>query len=145
MGQPRKNTILEILHKLQKRTTRIILYTDYRAHSKPLFNKLDILNIYDLCRTQILLFVYKSCNNLMPSKYTNYFTRTKEVHQYSTRSSKYGNLFVINARKSCRVNSLASRGPKYWNLLPNSLKLAPSFAFFKRSLKKHFISQNLIL
>lgn len=144
-ANPEKNTILELIHKLQKRAIRIILYADYRAHTKPLFNKLDILNIYDLCRTQILSFVYKSCNKLMPSKYNNYFILAKEMHHYTTRSSKYGNLYIINACKSCRVNTLTSRGPKYWNLLPNSLKLASSFGSFKRSIKKLFISQYLVL
>lgn len=143
-ANPEKTTILEILHKLQKRATRIILYENYRSHTKPLFNKLNIFNIYDLCRIQILTFVYKSCNHLLPSKYTNYFTRTKEVHQYATRSSIYGNLYVVNAQKCCRVNTLVSRGPKYWNSLPNPLRSASSFGTFKANLKKHLISQYLV-
>jgi len=57
----------------------------------------NIFNIYDLCRLQILIFVYKSCNNILPSKYLNNFACTKEIHSYSTRSTEHGNLYVINA------------------------------------------------
>jgi len=62
MGKPRKNTTLEVLHKLQKRAVRIVTYANYRAHSKPIFHNLNILNVYYLCLTHILHFVYKSLN-----------------------------------------------------------------------------------
>ena len=111
---------LEVLHKLRKRAARIILFAHYLTRAKPLFRKLNILNIYDLCKSQIPIFVYKSCYNLLPSICTNYFTHAKDVHQYSTRSSNNNNLYRLKANKSCRNNSIAVRGPKYWNLLPVS-------------------------
>jgi len=140
-ANPEKTTVLETLHKLQKRATRLILFANYRAHSKPLFQKLKILNIYDLCRTQILTFVYKSCNGLLPSNYKNYFTFTKDKHHYSTRSSKDYNLFRTNAQKLCRANALVNRGPKFWNSLPIPIKSAPSIGIFKRRLKDHLVLQ----
>ena len=140
-ANPEKVTSLETLHKLQKRATRLILFANYRAHSKPLFHKLNILNIYDLCRTQILTFVYKSCNGLLPNSYKNYFTFTKDKHNYPTRSSKDYNLYRTTAHKSCRANALINRGPKYWNSLPVSLKSATSIGIFKRYLKEHIILQ----
>ena len=140
-ANPEKTTVLETLHKLQKRATRLILFASYRAHSKPLFQKLKILNIYDLCRTQILTFVYKSCNGLLPSNYKNYFTFTKDKHHYPTRSSKNYNLFRTNAQKLCRANALVNRGPKFWNSLPIPIKSAPSIGIFKRLLKDHLVLQ----
>jgi len=139
-ASPETNVNLESLHKLQKQATRIILFANYRAHSKPLFFKLKLLNIYDLCKSQILSFVYKSCNHLLALKYTNYFTFAKEKHQYATRSSEDCNLFRTSAYKLCRVNALVNRGPKYWNLLPHSLKSASSIGLFKRSLKEHLLA-----
>jgi hypothetical protein len=140
-ANPEKTILLETLHKIQKRAVRIILYTDYRAHSSPLFKRLNILNIYDLCKTQILTFVYKSSNHLLPNKYINYFTSTKEVHHYSTRSTKNCNLFRTTAYKLCRINALVHRGPKYWNPLPVSIKSASSPNIFKRMLKEHLVTQ----
>ena len=72
---------------------------------------------------------------------TNHFTHGKDVHQYSTRSCKNSNLYRINANKSSRINSIAVRGPQYWNLLPVPLKITPSFSLFKVNLKEYLISQ----
>jgi hypothetical protein len=142
-ASPEKKFLLESLLKLQKRAIRIILYANYLAHSKPLFRKLHILNIYDLCRMQILTFVFKSCNGLLPINYSNYFTLNKDMHNYSTRSNKNYNLYRTHAYKSCRVNALVNRGPKYWNSLPVSLKSTTSLRIFKRHLKNHLILQYL--
>jgi len=77
-----------------------------------------MLNIYDLSLTQILLFVYKSINLLLPIRYSNYFSPLEKKHLYYT-------LHVLRATKTCRYNSLRIRGPKYWNKLAYSLKFDP--------------------
>ena len=82
-ASPEKNTILEPLHRLQKRAVMIIAYASYGAHTKPLFYKLNILNICDFCLSQILHFVYKSINGILPNQYSNYF----EIHSHYTRAS----------------------------------------------------------
>lgn len=142
-ASPLKNTALETIHLLQKRSVRLISYAKARAHTKPLFYRLDILNIYDLCRLQILVFVFKSINCLLPPRYFNYFTLTKEKYSYLTRSSKDCKLYTISAQRLSRVNSLASRGPKCWNLLPTEIKSSLSQYAFKTKVKRHLLSQYL--
>ena len=134
-----KNTHLEVLHKLQKRAVRIILNAQYTAHSKPLFYKLNILNIYDICLSYTVQFTYKSLNHLLPTRYNSYFMPLKDLHLYYTRNSK-SNLFLLNAQKSCRINSLRVRAPKLWNSLPVSIRNIPTFKRFKSSLKIHLLS-----
>jgi len=128
---------LESLYKLQKRAVRVISFANYHDHSKPLFLKLDILNIYLLCLNQILIFVYKSLNSWLPSHCTNYFIKTADVHSHQTRGHEY-DLYLNNAHKKCRINSLTFRS---WKLLPNYIKNAPSHNIFKRHLKKHLLSE----
>ena len=140
-ASPEKTTSLEVLYKLQKRAARIIMLVHYQTHAEPLIRKFKILSGYDLCKSQILIFVYKSYNNLLPPICTNFFTHAKNVHQYSTRSSKNSNLYRINANKSCRIHSIAARGPNYWNLLTVSLKLTPFFSLLKVNLKEYSVSQ----
>ena len=125
LGEPGKNTNLEVLHKLQKRAARIIVYANRTAHSRPSFINCTFLMLCDLCLTHILHFVYKSINLLLPSRYNNYFTSVEKKHFYYTRGSKQ-NLYVLRASKTCRCNSLRIRGPKYWNKLSHSLKVASS-------------------
>ena len=117
------------------------MFVHYLTHAEPLFRKLNLLNIYDLSKSQILIFVYKSYNNLLSPICTNYFTPADDVHQYSTCSCKKSYLYRINANKSCQINSIAIRGPKYWNLLPVSLQVTPSFSLFKVNLKQYLVSQ----
>ena len=142
-ANPEKSTLLETLHKLQKRAVRVITYTKYYDHSKPLFLKLSILTIYDLCLTYILHFVYRSVNCLPPSRYHNYFVCVTETHSYNTRSSR-SNLYISRAVKCCRTNSLRVRGPKYWNKLPLSLKIPSSFGIFKTQLKTYLVTNSCI-
>ena len=140
-ASPVKNNFLEILHRLQKRAVRIILYAPYRAHSEPLFHKLNILSIYYLCLTQILTFVYKSVNHLLPSHCTNYFTRTSDIHSHATRGHEH-DLYLINAQKICRLNSLTFRGPKYWKILPDFVRSAVSLSIFRTRLKRHLLASS---
>ena len=68
------------------------------APSLKVFKKFSILSIYDLCLLQILVFIYKSINLLFPNSYTQYFTRTSDIHYYKTRGHKYY-LYKLNAQK----------------------------------------------
>jgi len=137
----KKSTILEVLHKLQKGAARVIIHANRRAHSRPIFYKLHILNMCDPCLTRILLFVYKSINLLLPTRYNNYFTPLEKKYLYYTRGSKQ-NLHVLKATKTCRYNSLWIRGPKYWNKVAYSLKIATSYPIFKCRLKEFLLNQN---
>ena len=87
MGKSRKNTTLEVLHKLKKRAV-IVTYANYREHSEPIFHNLNILNVYDLCLTHILYFVHKSLNCLLPFRYQDYFTVPEHKYFHYTRGSK---------------------------------------------------------
>jgi len=138
-ASPVKKGSLEVLYKLQKRSVRVISSAYYRAHTKPLFRKLNILNIYYLCQIQIATFIYKSINHQLPCHCTNYFTRTNDLHSHATRGHEY-DLYIVKAHKTCRTNSLTSRGPKYWKTLPDFIRSATSLAIFKSHLKEHLLA-----
>ena len=52
--------------KKQKKALRAITFTKWNAHTTPLFKHLNILTVYDINKLQILCFVYKAVNNLLP-------------------------------------------------------------------------------
>ena len=66
------------LHKLQKKTARIITLNSYFTHSEPLFKQLILLKSYDIYKCQVLKFIYKLVNNRLPH-YFNQFTFTFKV------------------------------------------------------------------
>ena len=53
------------------------------AHA-PLFLKLKLLTIFDICKLQLGKLVYDSLNNIGPTRSIIQFTRTTEVHSHSS-------------------------------------------------------------
>jgi len=72
-ASPEKNISLDVLYKLQKRDDRIIMFVHHLAHAEPIFRNLNILNIYDISKCQIIIYVYKCFTNAM---------RTVATHMY---------------------------------------------------------------
>ena len=52
-------TYLEKIHKLQKWAVRIISSCHYRSHSAPLFQKHNILNVYNSYKLELGVFMYQ--------------------------------------------------------------------------------------
>jgi len=91
-----QNTNLEVLHKLQKRTVRIILEAKYTPSSRSLLYKFNILNIYDICLSYTLRFTYKSMSSPLSTPYSSYFMSLKDMHLHYKRGHK-NNIFLWNA------------------------------------------------
>ena len=75
---------------LQKRVLRITTQSGWRDHSRPLFTRLGILNVFQITKLQMGELVYKlqnlNQNNLLPDIYDSYFTNIGEANRYCTRS-----------------------------------------------------------
>ena len=55
------------LFKLQKRVVRIMKSLTHRAHTEPIFLDLKLLNIYQLCKQKIVLFMFKYIRGCLPN------------------------------------------------------------------------------
>ena len=122
---------------LQKKAIRNIVNADYIAHTKPFFKSLNLLNLNNIYKFQILIFMYKSSKKLLPSIFDDYFTNISTIHNYDTRVS--AGLYVPFAHYNIRQRSLRVRGPSLWNELPILLRNANSINIFKSKLKKYLI------
>ena len=56
-------THLEPILRLQKRIVRLITFSNYLAHSDPLFTQLQILSIHQLCKFSTCTFVFDLKNS----------------------------------------------------------------------------------
>jgi hypothetical protein len=81
---------LDSLVKLQKKIIRCITRSNFKAHTEPLFKELSILQLSNIYKYRVSLFMYKYCNNILPIAFHNMFTPYNNVH--NTRSS---NIFYI--------------------------------------------------
>jgi hypothetical protein len=70
---------------LQKRAVRAMTNSDYRAHSAPLFQKLNILDIFKLNTHCIGIFMYIYSRVLLPECFDNLFISNNQVHDRDTR------------------------------------------------------------
>ena len=116
-------TILNPLYILQKKFVRLVTFNDtfpseYRSlsHTPPLFQKLNILNIFDIFKVQVGKLVCESLNCIGPTKKIIKFTRASEVHMHNTRYSSDGNHYNQYARTTrYGLRSLQIEGGKLWS------------------------------
>ena len=64
------------------------------------------------------------------------FTKTRDVHNYYTRSSSKGNLYTKPSRLEIQKCSLSRSSPRIWNCLPMSLR-NKNITSFKKDLHQN--------
>jgi len=60
------------------------------------FKKFDILKIPDLCKLEIAIYMKKYHNSKLPITFDNYFTKSSNIHKYSTRSNEQLTYIIIS-------------------------------------------------
>jgi len=131
-GEANKGIMTKIF-RLQKRALRTISNSSYLSPSNPLFKKYKVLNIFDMYKNELAIFMYKYKYGMLPSSFDGIFTAHLENHKYNTRNKCD---FQIPMQ---RVQTISSAGPKIWNSLPKYVKLSESFGQFKTKLKNHLM------
>ena len=121
---------IDRLFLLQKKAVRIISNSSYYAHTKPLFAKLKILNVFDLNDYNIACFMYLCFKNQIPCHVSSYFHLNHDIHNYDTRSSSKFHIPLI--RTNVSKYSVFYKGPVIWNKLDNHIRDSPSLNCFKR-------------
>ena len=81
--------------KIQKKAIRIISHQSYISHSLPIFQELRLLRISDIIQLKLLTFVYETINNSIPSCFHEFFNHNSSVHNYNTRQSHRGDIFMV--------------------------------------------------
>jgi hypothetical protein len=112
-----KSKINQIV-KLQKKVVRIITGMKYNSHTDPLFKRLGILKVSDICMLQEYSFCYKLENGMLPSYFhNNLFIRNSSIHTQNTRGA---NDFQLPRVK----HEFAKFGIQY--MIPTAIKNCPS-------------------
>ena len=131
-------TYLDKIHKLQKWVLRIISNSHYRSHSAPLFKKHDILNVYDMYKLEVGVFMYRYFERLLPDSFNTFFTKRSDIHDYHTRNS-----CKLNPTRNKLVftdKSIRTTGPKLWNSLNDQVRSSLSTKHFRNLYKSTLIS-----
>ena len=119
---------------LHKRIIRIIKSLPFRTHTSPYFEGLHNLNIFQLCKYKVILFMFKYVKGFLPVIFKKYFMTNDDCHSYPTRIGKH--LRPLRCRKSAGQKSMKYNGAILWNSITDLIDHSCSFNTFKFQLKK---------
>ena len=99
---------------------------------------MSLLNVYDINKSQIACFVYKSINSLLPHCFANFFQSNDPMHDYYRRNNC--NIKLHQSTTNVRVFSINKfNGPRIWNDIDISIRDARHVDIFKAKLKQHYL------
>ena len=125
-------TFLEPLLILQKKITRLITFSDFHAHTEPLFKQLGILDVHKLCKFHTCLFVFDLLNNHFAQDKDRYLLTIP--HDYPTRFSVQDNFYIPKISLSQSKHHIKYAATNHWNSLPSHIKSINQRHKFKKEL-----------
>uniref|UniRef100_A0A8C6NWF0 Reverse transcriptase domain-containing protein n=1 Tax=Nothobranchius furzeri TaxID=105023 RepID=A0A8C6NWF0_NOTFU len=124
------------LQLIQNAAARSLTRTDRRQRITPVLKSLHWLPITFRVQYKILLFVFKSLHGLAPV----YLSDLLSIYTPG-RSLRSSSLLLLEVPKACYKSCGQSvAGPKLWNELPVTVRLASTLADFKSRLKTHYFT-----
>ena len=133
-------TNLQKIVILQKRCLRIIYKVDRRYHTSGLFKDMFSLKFLDLVKFKGLQIVFKAYHNRLPKNLQAYFTLNSTVTSYHYDMRSRDKFQIQYARTSLKSKLLSIVGPKWWNQLPEHVRVSLNILTFKKRLKYGLVS-----
>ena len=128
---------LNILQKLQKKVLRIITKSSWYAHTQPLFEELNILNLQKIHLYKVGIIMFKVHRNMTPVAFSELFVHNHNIHSHGTR--QLHKLHVPIARTDYMQRIITVKGVRIWNHLYNILPIDRSLPCFKFHLRKYLL------
>ena len=87
---PKLLSVSDKISRLQKSAMRIMTFSEFKAHSEPLFKKVEILKFTDSISLQNCIFVFDYLHGNLPNSFTETFQRIDDTHTTETRQACTG-------------------------------------------------------
>ena len=98
-------------------------FSDFQAHSLPLFGNLRILTFQDHITLLNCLFVYDYLKGNLPKSFDNIFQRIENLHQTGTRSAFTGQLCTPCYNSTTYgLKSIYKKCIDSWNIMTKKLR-----------------------
>ena len=82
------NPTLDKIERAQKAAVRIISFSEFKAHTSPIFNEIKILKFKDYIKLQNILLIHDHRNNKLPVSFSDVFVEGREICA-ETRAETY--------------------------------------------------------
>ena len=130
---------LKPLTTLQKKAVRLITFSEFNAHSSPLFFKLEILKFTDVVFLQNALFMHDFHANVIPPVFLDFFNPVSNIHKYNTRLASKNAYYIPKIKTNYGKFNIRFSGVKVWNSIQESFKLENRIKF-KKLLKESILN-----
>ena len=127
------------LQIMQKKAIRLITFSDFDAHTSPLFAQLKLLKLRDHIKLQTLYFMHQFVTGKLPKIFDSFFTKTSDMHNVNTRFATRSTFYVPKIRTNYGKFNIRYNGPILWNETDERFKILTPYSF-KRELSLHFIN-----
>ena len=127
------------LHRLQKKVIRLITFSDFEAHTSPLFFQLKLLKLRDHIKLQTLYFMHQFFIGKLPKIFDSFFIKTSDKHNVNTRFATRTTFYVPKIRTNYGKFNIRYNGPILWNETDERFKILTPYSF-KSELSMHFIN-----
>ena len=127
------------LERMQKKAIRLITFSDFDAHTSPLFSQLKLLKLQDHIKLQTLYFIHQFFNGKLPKIFDSFFIKTSDKHNVNTRFATRSTFYVPKIRTNYGKFNIRYNGPILWNETDERFKILTPYSF-KRELSLHFIN-----
>ena len=119
---------LQKVEKLQNKALKAICNAPYLSPAKPLYTQLNILQIQDVYKHETAKFMFNCNKTLTPTPFSNFFQKTNQVSNRSTRlSAEQDNLYIPRYRNNRLQRCIKYQGVKIWNLTPKEIKKSTKY------------------
>ena len=107
---------------LQKRALWLMYFSDSRAHAIPLFVRSGVLPLNMLYFKYTAILMHNITTDYAPSKISELFICSDQIHSQYTRFSAAGNFHVQRSRLNQLLLSFSRSGARIWNKIPLKLR-----------------------
>ena len=120
--------------------------TSFKTKLMSIYQQLNLMNLRQIYKLQILKFMFKYKNKTLPNCFKNYFVSPSETHNYPTRFACDDNwTAAFQHKKSTSKCSIQYNGYKICDELPLEIKGLHRKSYFICERVKNFILENFIL
>jgi len=127
-------TALKPINQLYKKAVKVFDRKPQSFHLCPILEKYQLLNFENLNIFKNSCLIYKSMNGIAPPPLGDFIK--KKNSETRTRSFTRGDCEVPFRKSSFAQNVLSIKGCTHWNSLPKEIRDSPTFASFKKQLKR---------
>ena len=132
------SSLLNKIQVRQNRSLKILFNKDFLTPTNLLHNEIHVLKVNDQYKLNILKFVYKHQNNLLPEIFCNQFVHNNKIHYHDTRQSN--NLHLHHHITTLGNKQIRYQGPNLWNKIPSEIKNTSSLKVFTKKVKQILLS-----